>query len=137
MEDSEDDVIIAMRAFKKSHLTNKVIALSDGQECIDYLFGEGEYQGKAHDLPVFIMLDLNMPRVDGFGVLETLSQNERTKKIPIVVLTTSDAEHDMEKAYSLGANSYITKPVQSEHFFKTIQDLEIYWTVLNKQTSMI
>jgi len=132
VDDSEDDVLMAKRAFKKNKLTTEIITLTDGQECIDYIFSEGDYQGKNNGLPLVILLDLNMPRVNGFEVLEHLRSKELTKQIPIVVLTTSDAENDIARAYELGANSFITKPLQTEDFFRTIIDIDMYWSVHNK-----
>lgn len=135
VDDSEDDIFMAQRAFKKSCLATKIITLSDGQECLDYLFSEGEYANEPHNLPLVILLDLNMPRVGGLEVLERLRANQKTKRIPVVVLTTSDADSDIDTAYDLGANSFITKPMQTEDFFKTIQEMELYWTVHNKKPS--
>ena len=135
VDDSEDDVLMAERAFKKSNLSTDIITLTDGQECIDYIFSEGEYEGKVHELPIVILLDLNMPRVNGFEVLEHLRNNEKTKTLPVVVLTTSDAENDVSKAYDLGANSFITKPLKTEDFFNTIVDIDVYWTVHNKNST--
>jgi CheY-like chemotaxis protein len=132
VDDSEDDVIMARRAFKKSNLATDIVTLTDGQECIDYIFAEGDFQGEHHNLPMVILLDLNMPRVDGFEVLEYLRSHEVTKNIPIVVLTTSDAQNDISKAYELGANSFITKPLKTEDFFSTIVDINMYWSVHNK-----
>ena len=132
VDDSEDDVLMAKRAFKKSNLSTDIITLTDGQECIDYIFSEGEYEGSVHELPIVILLDLNMPRVNGFEVLEQLRNNDKTKTLPIVVLTTSDADNDVSKAYDLGANSFITKPLKTEDFFNTIVDIDVYWTVHNK-----
>jgi len=132
VDDSEDDVLMAKRAFKKSHLSTEIITLSDGQECIDYIFSEGDFAGSDHDLPIVILLDLNMPRVSGFEVLECLRSKESTLHLPIVVLTTSNAKVDIARAYELGANSFITKPLQTEDFFKTIIDIDMYWSVHNK-----
>lgn len=132
VDDSEDDTIMAKRAFNKSHFANDIVILTDGQECIDYMFYENDYKNKEHDFPVVILLDLNMPRLSGFDVLKRLRENEATRLIPIVVLTTSDAENDILKAYELGANSFITKPIKTEDFFNTIQELDMYWSVHNK-----
>ena len=133
VDDSEDDTIMAKRAFDKSHFTNEIVILSDGQECVDFLFHENEFKNNERGFPVVILLDLNMPRLSGFDVLKKLRENESTHLIPIVVLTTSDAESDILKSYELGANSYITKPLQTEEFFKTIQTLDMYWSVHNSK----
>lgn len=132
VDDSEEDIIMAKRAFKKSNLSTEIVTLTDGQECIDYLFSVGEFEGESHTLPLVLLLDLNMPRFSGFEVLEHLRSHDETKALPIVVLTTSDAENDISKAYDLGANSYITKPLQTENFFHTIVDIDVYWTLHNK-----
>lgn len=135
VDDNEDDIIMAKRAFKKSHFKNEIVTVTDGQECLDYLFCEGDYKDKKKNLPVVILLDLNMPRLSGFDVLVKLRENEFTHLVPIVVLTTSDAEKDILKAYELGANSYITKPIQTEDFFKTIETLNMYWALHNSNVS--
>lgn len=132
VDDSEDDILMAKRAFKKNHLTTTIITLTDGQECLDYLFSEGEYVGVMHHLPLVLLLDLNMPRLDGFEVLEAMRKTTATKNLPVVVLTTSNAENDIAKAYDLGANSFITKPLKTEDFFRTIVDIDVYWTIHNK-----
>ncbi len=132
VDDSEDDVLMAKRAFKKSKLSTEIVTLTDGQECIDYLFSEGDFQGKNHGLPIVILLDLNMPRVSGFEVLEYLRSQEKTKEVPVVVLTTSNADNDIKRAYELGANSFITKPLETEDFFHTIIDIDVYWSLHNK-----
>lgn len=132
VDDSEDDVLMAKRAFKKSKLSTEIVTLTDGQECIDYLFSEGDFQGKNHSLPIVILLDLNMPRVSGFEVLEYLRSQEKTKEVPVVVLTTSNADNDIKRAYELGANSFITKPLETEDFFHTIIDIDVYWSLHNK-----
>jgi len=131
VDDSEDDIIMARRAFKKSKLLNDIVTLSDGQECLDYIFGEGEFDTKPERLPAVILLDLNMPRLGGFEVLERLRKEQSTNSLPVVVLTTSDADMDITQAYQLGANSFITKPFNTEDFMDAILQLEIYWTVHN------
>jgi len=133
VDDSEDDIIMAKRAFRKSNLKNNIVTLTDGQECLDYLFGEGEYENQQHDMPEVILLDLNMPRLDGFQTLEQLRANDKTSQLPVVVLTTSDSNDDISRSYELGANSYITKSIQTEDFCQAIISLEIYWTVYNKK----
>jgi len=132
VDDSEDDILMAKRALLKSKLENDIVCLTDGQECLDYLFNQGEHENAAHTMPEVILLDLNMPRLDGFQTLEKLRAHEQTKMVPIVVLTTSDANTDISRSYELGANSYITKPIQTEEFCSAILSLEIYWTLYNK-----
>ena len=130
VEDNPDDVELTERAFKRSHLGNTVITKRDGQEALDYLFGKDE-QGKHYPLPDVMLLDLNMPRLNGLEVLQKIRADERTRPVPVVVLTTSDEQRDIVDSYQLGANSYIRKPVDTKEFFEAIQSLELYWTVRN------
>jgi len=130
VEDNPDDIELTERAFRRSRLCNKVITRRDGQEALDYLFGE-DSDGKANPLPDVILLDLNMPRVNGLEVLDKMRSAVRTRSVPVVVLTTSDEQRDVVDSYQLGANSYIRKPVDTNDFFDAIQSLELYWTVCN------
>lgn len=130
VEDNADDVDLTLRAFKKSRLTNQIVVKRDGQEALDYLLGEDGKGGPA-TLPAVTLLDLNMPRLNGLDVLKRLRSEERTRLMPIVILTTSDEQRDVINSYQLGANSYIRKPVDTREFFTAIQELEIYWTVCN------
>lgn len=130
VEDNPDDIELTERAFKRSQLCNRLITRRDGQEALDYLFGEDD-AGKANPLPDVILLDLNMPRVNGLEVLHRMRSSVRTRAVPVVVLTTSDEQRDVVDSYQLGANSYIRKPVDTNAFFDAIQSLELYWTVRN------
>jgi len=130
VEDNPDDIELTERAFRRSRLSNKVITRRDGQEALDYLFGE-DADGNANPLPDVILLDLNMPRVNGLEVLHKMRSSVRTRSVPVVVLTTSDEQRDVADSYQLGANSYIRKPVDTNDFFEAIQSLELYWTVRN------
>ncbi len=130
IEDNPDDVELTLRAFKKSRLTNQVIVKRDGQEALDYLLGEDD-NGQPNPLPSVVLLDLNMPRLSGLDVLKRLRSEERTRTLPVVILTTSDEQRDISDSYSLGCNSYIRKPVDTHEFFAAIQELELYWTVRN------
>jgi len=130
VDDNPDDVELTLRAFKKSRLTNQIVVKRDGQEALDYLLNEDD-SGNPNPLPTVTLLDLNMPRVNGLDVLKRLRSEERTRTTPVVVLTTSDEQRDIIDSYQLGANSYIRKPVDTQAFFSAIQDLELYWTVLN------
>ncbi len=130
VEDNADDVDLTLRAFKKSRLTNQIVVKRDGQEALDYLLGENGQGGPA-TLPAVTLLDLNMPRLNGLDVLKRLRSEERTRLMPIVILTTSDEQRDVINSYQLGANSYIRKPVDTKEFFSAIQELEVYWTVRN------
>lgn len=130
VDDNPDDVELTERAFKRSHLSNKVLVRRDGQEALDYLFGKDD-SGNANLLPDVVLLDLNMPRVNGLEVLQKIRTAKSTRSVPVVVLTTSDEERDIVDSYQLGANSYIRKPVNTHEFFDAIQSLELYWTVRN------
>ena len=130
VEDNPDDIELTERAFRRSRLSNKVITRRDGQEALDYLFGK-DADGNANPLPDVILLDLNMPRVNGLEVLHKMRSSVRTRSVPVVVLTTSDEQCDVADSYQLGANSYIRKPVDTNDFFEAIQSLELYWTVRN------
>jgi two-component system response regulator len=133
VEDNLDDASLTIRAFRKNHLANKLYHVKDGVEAIDFIFGMGTYAGRnPQEKPKVILLDLNMPKINGIEVLKKLKSDDRLKSIPVVVLTSSKEDPDIEKCYALGANSYIVKPVDFESFQKTIADLGMYWLVLNQ-----
>ena len=133
VEDNPDDEALTLRAFSKNHITNQVVVARDGIEAIDYLFGEGNHAGRDLSLmPAVILLDLKLPRLDGFEVLQRVRTAPRTRLLPIVVLTTSREQRDIYKAYSLGANSYIRKPVDFEKFIRTVSELGRYWLTHNE-----
>lgn len=132
VEDNPTDAEITMRAFKKYNLTNRVVWVKDGVEALEYLFSEGRYEGRDLDsFPRVILLDLHMPRLDGLGVLKAVRQNERTKLIPVVILTSSKEDRDIVEGYSFGANSYVSKPVEFESFMKKVVELGMYWVLSN------
>lgn len=133
VEDNPDDEALTMRAFKKSHLANDVIVARDGVEALDYLFGTGAYEGRdITDKPHLILLDLKLPRLDGMDVLKRIRSDERVSLIPVVVLTSSREQEDLLRSYALGANSYIRKPVDFNQFVQAVQQLGLYWLVLNE-----
>jgi len=133
IEDNINDAELAMRALRKNNVAKHIVHLKDGVAALEFLFGTGEYEGRnINNKPKVILLDLKMPRISGLDVLEQLTANEITKKIPVVVLTSSKEHPDVEKSYMLGANSYIVKPVDFESFRKTVNDLGIYWLQLNQ-----
>jgi two-component system response regulator len=133
VEDNPDDEALTMRAFKKSHLANDVIVARDGVEALDYLFGTGAYEGRdVADKPHLILLDLKLPRLDGMDVLKRIRADERVRLIPVVVLTSSREQEDLLRSYALGANSYIRKPVDFNQFVNAVQQLGLYWLVLNE-----
>ena len=133
VEDSPSDAELAMRSLKKNNLANNVVHVADGEEALDFVFASGKYaERKIEDVPKVVLLDLKLPRVDGLEVLKVMKEDERTKSIPVVVLTSSREEHDLVTSYSLGVNSYIIKPVDFEKFSAAIRDLGLYWLVLNQ-----
>jgi two-component system, response regulator len=133
VEDNVSDAELTIRAMKKNNLANKIIHLKDGAEALDYIFGEGFYAGRnIDDKPKVILLDLKMPKVDGIEVLRAIKSDERTKAIPVVVLTSSNEDPDVKTCYELGANSYIVKPVGFENFTRVVAQLELYWVLLNQ-----
>lgn len=133
VEDNPDDAELAIRALRKHHLANQVIHLNDGAEALDFLYGTGEYTGRdITRVPKVILLDLKMPKINGLEVLERIKAIQHTKMIPVVILTSSAEDPDVKKAYELGANSYIVKPVAFNSFAKIISDLGMYWLVINK-----
>jgi two-component system response regulator len=133
IEDSMQDAELTIRALRKSNITNELIHLKDGAEALDFIFGNGKYGGRdITQKPKVILLDLKMPKVDGIEVLGKIKENELTKKIPVVVLTSSKEDPDIRRCYELGANSYIVKPVEFDNFSKAVSDLGLYWMLLNQ-----
>ena len=133
VEDNLDDVELTLRAFKKNNILNKVIVAKDGVEALDYLLGTGLYSKRdLNDLPVVILLDLKLPKISGLEVLKRIRQDERSKLIPVVILTSSSEEKDVIDGYSLGANSYIRKPVEFNQFVEAIKYLGLYWLLWNE-----
>jgi CheY-like chemotaxis protein len=133
VEDNPDDELLTLRALKKNNITNEVVVAHDGVEALDYLFGTGMYAGRNTTImPQVTLLDLKLPKVDGLEVLRRLRANEATKLLPIVILTTSNEDKDRLEGYSLGANSYVRKPVDFEQFSKAVLQLGLYWLLLNE-----
>jgi DNA-binding response OmpR family regulator len=131
IEDNPSDVDLTKRALQKSHVANDMLIAEDGQEACDVLFGNGK-TGAIKDLPAVVLLDLKLPKLDGLEVLKRIRSNERTKLLPVVILTSSKAEKDIINSYKLGANSYIQKPVDFNQFVEAIKNLGLYWLVLNE-----
>ena len=133
VEDNDDDVQLTMRAFKQHNITNEVVVARDGAEALDWLFGTGAHAGRnASEMPTVVLLDLKLPKVDGFEVLKRIRADERTKLLPVVILTSSREEEDRLNGYELGANSYVQKPVDFEQFSKAVKELGLYWLLLNE-----
>jgi two-component system response regulator len=132
-EDNPDDVQLTLRALKKSKIMNEVVVAQDGVEALDYLFGTGKYAGRdTKALPQVVLLDLKMPKMDGLETLQRIRSDERTKLLPVVVLTTSSEDRDRVESYKLGANSYVRKPVDFSQFAEAVNQLGLYWLVLNE-----
>jgi two-component system response regulator len=133
VEDNPDDIALTIRAFRKSNIMNDIVQAHDGSEALDYLFGTGQYAGRDLSMmPTLILLDLKMPKVDGLEVLRQLRANERTRLLPVVILTTSKEDQDIIDGYALGANSYVRKPVDFNQFVEAVRQLGLYWFVLNE-----
>ncbi len=133
VEDREEDAEMAMIALHDHRLSNRIKWVKDGQEALDYLYGMGEYKDvDTTTRPKVVLLDLKMPKVDGLEVLRQIRSADKTKTMPVVVLTTSKEDKDVETAYELGANSYIVKPVDFDQFTKSIREIGMYWVVVNQ-----
>ena len=134
VEDNPSDADLIKRALNKNNVANKILHLKDGQEVIDYLFGEGQWKGRTTaNTPKVILLDLKMPKVSGIEVLKKIKSNEETMGIPVVILTSSKEDPDIKECYKLGVNSYVVKPVGFEEFSSTVAQLGLYWLLINQQ----
>jgi two-component system, response regulator len=133
VEDNPDDEALTRRALQKNNITNELIVARDGVEAIDYLFATGQYVGRdTKNTPAVILLDIKLPKLDGLEVLKRLRADDRTKLLPIVLLTSSKEEQDLVRGYSLGANSYVRKPVDFAEFIEAVRQLGLYWLMLNE-----
>jgi len=133
VEDNRDDEALTLRALKKNNIKNEVVVARDGVEALDYLFATGPHAGRNLSvMPQIVLLDLKLPRVDGFEVLRRLRGDERTKLLPVVILTTSNEEKDRINGYGLGANSFVRKPVEFDGFIEAVRQLGLYWLILNQ-----
>ncbi len=134
VDDNPRDAELAVRALRKRHLANNIIVLTDGQQALDWLLCQGSYADRdKRQVPKLVLLDLKLPKVDGLEVLRTLRREERTKLIPIVMLTSSREERDIIASYQLGANSYIVKPVEFENFSAAVAEAGHYWVLVNEK----
>jgi CheY-like chemotaxis protein len=133
VEDNPNDAELAQRALKKNKLANNLLVVEDGEEALDFIFARGKFEGREiKSRPKLILLDLNLPKVNGLEVLKAIKSNDFTKMIPVVVLTSSKEENDIVQSYSLGVNSYIVKPVDFDKFVIAVKDLGLYWLLLNE-----
>ena len=133
VEDNPSDVGLTQRALAKSHVANELVVAEDGREALDYLFGAGAHAGRdVTEMPALVLLDLKLPKVDGLQVLRQIRADDRTSRLPVVILTTSREEQDVAQSYDLGANSYIRKPVDFTQFAQAVENLGLYWLVLNE-----
>ena len=133
VEDDPDDEELTIRALKKINLANDIVVVRDGAEALDYLFADGKYAGRdAANTPAVVLLDLKLPKVEGLEVLKRIRENGPTRLVPVVILTSSDEQKDLIESYRLGANSYVRKPVDFEQFMKAVEELGLYWMLLNQ-----
>ena len=133
VEDNLSDAEMTIRALKKNELANRLLHVNDGAEALDFLFGEGIYTGRyVENTPKIILLDLKLPKVSGIEVLQRIKVDERTRKIPVVMLTSSKEDPDIKECYRLGVNGYVVKPVDFDEFYKAISNLGLYWVSINQ-----
>ncbi|HEV2418124.1 MAG TPA: response regulator [Terriglobia bacterium] len=131
VEDNPDDENLTLRAFKIDNITNSIDVARDGAEALDYLFSEGAYAGRGSTMPTLVLLDLNLPKIDGLEVLRRLRADSRTKRIPVIILTTSHEQEEVFKAYENGCNSYVRKPVESAQFRDAVKQVGLFWLIHN------
>jgi two-component system response regulator len=132
VEDNPDHEMLTQRALRKSNIMNDVKVVHDGEEALDYLLGRGRWAAVDHPLPTMVLLDLKLPKVDGLEVLKRIRAEERTRLVPVIVMTSSKEEHDLVTSYASGANSYIRKPVDFNQFAEAVRQVGLYWLVLNE-----
>ena len=132
VEDNPKDLELTLVALERTHLANEVVICRDGEEALDYLLGRGRHSDRQHGNPAVVLLDLKLPKVDGLEVLETVRKTEGLRRLPVVILTSSREEADVVNSYNLGVNAYVVKPVGFQEFIQAIQDLGVFWAVLNE-----
>lgn len=133
VEDSHDDEVLTVRALRKAKVANEIVVVRDGAAALDFLFARGAYAERdPAELPWLVLLDLKLPKLDGHKVLEAIRNDKRTKRLPVVVLTSSDMGRDIDRSYELGANSFVSKPVRFEEFSKAVREVGLYWLVFNR-----
>ncbi len=132
VDDDPDDLALILRSLKQFNVKNEIAAAGDGVEALDYLFRTGLHEGREAGDPVVVLLDLKMPKIDGLEVLRRLREDQRTKLLPVIILTSSDEEKDIVRSYELGCNSYVRKPVEFAEFSEAVNQLGLYWLLLNE-----
>lgn len=132
VEDDPKDVELTLTGLAEYNLANEVVVTGDGEEALDYLYRRGAYAGRQHGNPAVMLLDLKLPKLNGFEVLEKIRSDENLKMIPVVVLTSSNEERDLVRSYKLGVNAYVTKPVEFHQFVNAVKELSIFWAVINE-----
>jgi two-component system, response regulator len=133
VEDNRSDIDLTLRAFEKSNVSNRIIVAEDGEEALDYLHGTGKFTERdTTDFPALVLLDINIPKLNGFEVLRRIRSDERTRRILVIILTSSKEEQDIADGYDLGVNSYIRKPVDFNKFLAAIGQIGLYWLVINE-----
>jgi len=133
VEDNANDVELTTRALRRSNLANQMYTVRDGAEAVDFLFGQGEYAGRdSSQFPRVVLLDLNLPKINGLEVLQIIKEDPRTRRIPVVVVSSSRDDPDIERAYLLGANSYVIKPVHFDQFASAMSSIGLYWLLVNQ-----
>ena len=136
VEDNPDDEILTLRALKKANVANRIEVVRDGAESLDFVFGAGSHAGRdTNDMPQLILLDLKLPKVSGLQVLERIRSDERTRRIPVVILTSSTEEIDIKSGYDLHVNSFVSKPVNFQEFSEVVQRLGLYWLLVNQHAT--
>jgi two-component system response regulator len=133
VEDNQDDVDLTLRALAKQNIANDVAVVRDGAEALDFVFARGKYAGRdPRELPQLILLDINLPKLSGLQVLRQLRENQATRMVPVVMLTTSNEDKDVVESYSSGANSYVQKPIDFQEFTEAVKQLGVYWLIVNQ-----
>ena len=130
VEDDPGHARLIEKNLRRANIANDIVVLSNGQQAVDYLFGQGEYAGQTHPMPLLVLLDLNMPVLDGYQVLERIKTDEAKKRIPVVILTTTNNDHEVTRCYNLGCNVYVTKPVDYQQFSQAICKLGLFLTIV-------
>ncbi len=131
-EDDENDVELTLAALDQHNLTNEVVVVRDGEQVLDYLYRRGEFESLTSSNPIVVLLDLKMPKVDGLEVLRTIKSDASLKKIPVVILTSSQEDTDVIESYNLGVNAYVVKPVHFDHFIEAVKELGLFWAIINQ-----